>query len=152
MRKDQKLLQVLQFLALGNREKLICLPKIPIGMKLEIFETSIRTDNALFCVGYECYDCIDRHKFGANDAAHILSEMECLLDAMISYKDRRWMWNVGDPGLSNSTHLFWLILKRLAKDALKLRDWPEAMPRINLEDFITVGRWVRKSKAGPPSR
>ena len=142
MNNDSKLRQVLQFLALDNKQKLSCLPTIPSGKELEIFETSLRTGNPLLIIGYECYDCIDRHKFGADEFSHILSEMECLMDAMITFENGVWMWGLGDPGLSASTHLFWNILRRLSRGALRRRNWPTQIPEIVIEDFITVGRWV----------
>jgi hypothetical protein len=152
MKDQEKLRIVLQFLALDNREKLSLLPKVPLGKKLRIYETSIKSNNALFYVGYECFACLERNAAGANDKYLILHEMAGLMDAMITHERGIWMWGVGIPGLSGSSHLFWAILNRLAKEALKLHDWPEALPDLSGEEFITVGEWITSRKQNSRKR
>lgn len=117
---------------------------MPENTVLEIFETSIRTDNPLLCVGYECYDCIDRNKFGNDESYRVLAELECMLDAMIGHPNEHWMWNSGDPGLYAGPHLFWNIVRRLATEVLRLRNWPPVAPDLVWDKFITVGRLVKK--------
>ena len=145
MNDQNKLRLVLQFLALDNQRKLVALPKMPMGKELSIYETNIKTDNPLFCLVYECFVCIEQNKFGNDEMASILNEMECLIDEMISHKSQSWIWDTGDPGLSASSHLFWAILKRLAREALRLQNWPMEAPLLS-QDFITIGKWVPKSQ------
>jgi hypothetical protein len=152
MKDQEKLRIVLQFLALDNREKSSLLQNIPLGKKLRIYETSIKSSNALFCVGYECFACLERNAFGADDKFRILYEMAGLMDSMITHERGIWMWGVVIPGLSGSPHLFWAILKRLAKEALKLHDWPEALPDRFGDDFITVGEWITSKEQNSRKR
>jgi hypothetical protein len=146
MKDDEKLLKVLQFLALDSGGKLACLPKFPIGEELEIFRTNYRSDNPLFCIGYECFDCIERNKLGPDEASQILADMEALLDEMIGHEKGWWIWSVEEPGLARSTHFFWRILRRLAIEVLNQRNLPDDVPTIELTNFITVGRWVPTRK------
>jgi len=142
-----KLLQVLQFLALDDKQRFKCLPKKRSGMKLAIHETDIKTDSMMLCVGYECWNTLDRNK-GNNEFFHLLSEMECLLDAMIADDRRYWIWQ-DKPSMGD--HLFWHVLRRLAKEALKIKRWPQQPPKINLKGFITIGRWIPSRKLGRSS-
>lgn len=83
-----KLRSILQFLALDNGRKQSLLPaKMPGGI-WEIFETNIRTNSPLFCIGYECWSGLNRlyEQLGLEEQ-ELVSELKVILNLMIEIRE-----------------------------------------------------------------
>ena len=139
-----KLRLILQFLALDNDQKQSLLPaKMPGGI-WEIFETNIRTDSPLFCIGYECWSGVDRlyEQLGPEEQ-ELVSEMRVILNLMIEIRESYpTIWTVCNTNryVEGEADRLWSILERLAKILLARLAWPPVAPTIDLQTFITSGR------------
>ena len=139
-----KLRSILQFLALDDGQKQSLLPaKMPGGI-WEMFETNIRTDSPLFCIGYECWSGLNRlyEQLGLEEQELAL-ELRVILNLMIELRDSYptiWTLCNTDRVVEGEADRIWSILKRLAKILLARLAWPPVAPTIDLQTFIVSGR------------
>jgi len=142
-----KLRSILQFLALDDSQKQSLLPaKMPGGI-WEIFETKIRTDSPLFCIGYECWFGLNRlYEQLDLEEQELALELRVILNLMIELRESYptiWTLCNTDRFVEGEADKLWSILERLAKILLARLAWPTVAPIIDLQIFITSGRRLK---------
>lgn len=143
-----KLKSALQFLALSRDQKKKVLPQSEGGKIWEIFGTPIQTDHPLLCMTYECWRCLD-HLYENLDSEEqqLIAEIRTVLNLMIELPvNYEPIWTVCDANrlVEVDAEQVWEVVERLAKTLLQRLGWPQVVPQLKFEDFITVGRAIPK--------
>jgi len=139
-KREQKLLQAVQLLSLDWTDLIASLPQIPAGQELHILETSIVTDNPLFCIGFECWEELSQSLTGVSrEVRQLFLELACVLEGMLDNPPDSPIWK---PDAVQLPTRFWDVLKRLARETLAAADWAPGKPEIDIAAFIRFGHWI----------
>jgi hypothetical protein len=138
----EKLEKLIKFFALSNAEKLRWLPRCRPGHYYYIYQTSIQTRNALFCLVYELWDLLDTErvlmaKTEAQD--QLLRELWAVLSIMIEGEDLpQSFWDINRSYEGFVDHL-WDIVIRYSNIAIEEFHFTGAHSDLLFDELFTVG-------------
>jgi hypothetical protein len=131
---DRMLQAMCQFLALSEDEKLAFLPPIRKDVTYKINECGDRTNNPLYSYCNAIFELTDRyHGPSEGGFAELIADINSIVAIMIEQRKKYpYVWYIDEtkPRVSGPADRVWSVLRRLAEQALAIRQWPKGLPTI----------------------
>ncbi len=132
-----------QFLALSQEEKLAFLPPIRKDVAYMFNECGDRTNNPLYFYCNAIFELTDRYRGpSAGGFAELIADINCIVAIMIEQqKQYSFIWYLDKTAypICGPADRVWSVLRRLAEQALAIRQWPKGPPSIPFKETTWAG-------------